>query len=344
MSLWVALAVALGMAVWAVKSRVDYLSLRKLVPAPANVPHADCMVVIPARNEGGVIERAAASLPHDTVLVVDDGSTDDTGERAKRAGAGVIKAPDLPRSAFGKSNACVAGARPLRSKWILFADADTWFEPRFLEAAVAEGEATNATFVSIYLQPTAASAIGRIAVPYAFSLFFSGTNPRSDPEGAFNGQCVLARRESYEFLGGHAAVQMQMVEDVRLAALASRHRLTFTLSRTDLGHVELRPWQDFERNARRFMVVNSRVGLQILAAALAWTAWLPALVWLAIDAEWLWAAGFFFLPALLLRPWYSSWKLALAAPLGIYAIFPLLWSGLTGAFSGRPMDWKGREI
>jgi glycosyltransferase involved in cell wall biosynthesis len=343
-SLWIALAVALGMLVWTAKSRIAYLGLTPIAPPAPDAPPADCMVVIPARNEEDVIERAVSSLPHDTVIVVDDGSTDATTDRARKAGAGVLPAPDLPRNTYGKSNACIAGARPLRCKWVLFADADTWFEPKFLEAAVALGEAANLTFVSIYLRPDAATTLGKLMVPYAFSLFFSGTSPRGDPEAAFNGQCVLARRETYEFLGGHAAVYTSQIEDMKLAALADRHRLTYALARTDLGHVELRPWKDFVRNARRFMIVNPRIGLQILAAALTWSAWLPALVWLLIDREWIWAAAFFLLPSLLLRIWYPSWKLALGAPLGIYAMLPLLWSGLTAAFSGRPLDWKGREI
>jgi glycosyltransferase involved in cell wall biosynthesis len=135
------------------------------------------MVVIPARNEEDVIERAVSSLPHDTVIVVDDGSTDATSDRARKAGAGVLPAPDLPRNTYGKSNACIAGARPLRSKWVLFADADTWFEPKFLEAAVALGEAANLTFLSIYLQPDAATTLGKLMVPYAFSLSFPALVP-----------------------------------------------------------------------------------------------------------------------------------------------------------------------
>src|SRR5208282_2219346 len=97
----------------------------------------DCMVVIPARNEEAVIGRAVRSLPPDTVIVVDDHSRDRTAEVAREAGAGVLPAPDLPRNGIGKSNACAAGARALTSRWVLFTDADTWFEPGFLDAAVA---------------------------------------------------------------------------------------------------------------------------------------------------------------------------------------------------------------
>ena len=55
--------------------------------APSNV-----IALVPAHNEGpriaAVVRAAARHLP---VLVVDDGSADDTGERAKAAGATVVR-------------------------------------------------------------------------------------------------------------------------------------------------------------------------------------------------------------------------------------------------------------
>jgi glycosyltransferase involved in cell wall biosynthesis len=55
------------------------------------------LLVIPARNESGRIEHvvaaARARLGPTTVLVVDDGSADDTAERAAAAGARVLRHP-----------------------------------------------------------------------------------------------------------------------------------------------------------------------------------------------------------------------------------------------------------
>ncbi|MGQ0428759.1 MAG: glycosyltransferase family 2 protein [Gammaproteobacteria bacterium] len=80
--------------------------------------------VIPARNEGPTIAGVIAPLVRHPligeVIVVDDGSTDDTAARARDMGACVIS---LPRNG-GKGAAMSQGVRAARHDVILFCDAD----------------------------------------------------------------------------------------------------------------------------------------------------------------------------------------------------------------------------
>lgn len=345
--LWAAIAVSFFFAAFFVKSRLNYLAIPKLAARPAGANPPDCMVIVPARNEEANIARVVKSFPHDTVIVVDDHSSDGTAEAARKAGAGVLTAPDLLGQAIGKSNACAAGARVLESRWILFADADTWFDPGFLDAAVACAEASGLSFLSVYLKSDLPTLAAQTLVPCAEALYFCGVNPRANPGAAFNGQCVLARREAYEFVGGHTAVVSSMIEDIKLAALAARHRMKFAIARTSMGHIRYHTdglWRGFERNAFRFVMISPWAGLTILLSASIAALWLPVLVLLLWEKLWAPPIVFGLLPWALLGAWYRNPLRALVAPFGIYGMFFVILNGFIAAVTGREIVWKGRAL
>lgn len=81
-------------------------------------------VVIPAFNEertvAGVVRAVIGHPLVNEIIVVDDGSTDETAARARAAGARVIELP----SNVGKAGAMDAGVRHASRDVILFLDAD----------------------------------------------------------------------------------------------------------------------------------------------------------------------------------------------------------------------------
>ena len=81
-------------------------------------------IVIPAKNEsaaiGKVVADAVARYPDVEVIVVDDGSTDDTATVAREAGAKVVQHPE----SLGNGAAVKAGARAATGELIAFMDGD----------------------------------------------------------------------------------------------------------------------------------------------------------------------------------------------------------------------------
>ena len=95
-------------------------------------------IIVPVYNARGYIDRCIASLAGQTypalqIILVDDGSTDGSGDVC-RAYAGTDERIEVVRRANGGASAARnTGLDRARGVWIAFADADDFFSPYYIE-------------------------------------------------------------------------------------------------------------------------------------------------------------------------------------------------------------------
>ncbi|WP_213600714.1 glycosyltransferase family 2 protein [Pseudoxanthomonas japonensis] len=95
-------------------------------------------VILPAKNEAGGLDRTlpalTACLPGIEIIVVDDGSTDDTAAIAAAHGATVLSSP----YSMGNGAAIKRGARAAKGDVLVFMDADGQHDPASIAALLAK--------------------------------------------------------------------------------------------------------------------------------------------------------------------------------------------------------------
>ncbi|MFD6169910.1 glycosyltransferase [Streptomyces coeruleorubidus] len=200
-------------------------------------------VVVPARDEAAVLPAALPSLLRQDypgraeVFLVDDGSTDGTGDLARELARGngglplTVSSPGEPPAGWtGKLWAVRHGiglARARDPEYLLLTDADIAHEPDSLRELVAAARAGGFDVVSQMARLRVESTWERFVVP-AFVYFFAQLYPfrRIGRKGtrtvAAAGGCVLLRTDAAERARIPDAIRHAVIDDVALARAVKR--------------------------------------------------------------------------------------------------------------------------
>lgn len=194
-----------------------------------------CSVVVAARDEEARIEDTVRHLLAQRgveleVIVVDDRSTDRTGEMLRGLAPQdprlrVERVEVLPDGWLGKCHACHIGAEAATGDWILFTDADCWLEQDVIARALIVAEREQAQHIALtpgITTGTLAARAWHLAFLVSLANWVSGVN-RDRPKahlgiGAFN----LVNREAYRRCGGYEALRLTVLDDLRLGLLLRR--------------------------------------------------------------------------------------------------------------------------
>lgn len=247
-SLGVSMQIALSCAWLAAVAWLIFRAFRQrnaLAPlAPQTGGGAHVVIIVPARDESQNIGRCIESLmalqyPANRlhVIVVDDGSVDDTADIAASLVVKhspritLLQAPALPSGWKGKPHACWLGAQEASrqgdAQWLCFIDADMHVEPLLMGSAVAAATRDPIDLLTLAARHELLSLAERLILPCGHYLLGFSQNLRrlqepGSTEVVASGQFMLARRSAYEHTGGHAAVRASICEDLELARLFKR--------------------------------------------------------------------------------------------------------------------------
>lgn len=301
------------------------------IELPPEWPTPLISVVVPARNEADTIRQCVEALlaqtyPNYEIIVVDDRSTDATGEILGEILCGaqddssesqddkgkeqaeqpkrfpplrVLQGEELPQDWAGKPHALIQGVQAARGEWLCFVDADTFASPESLVSVHSMAKTHRADMFTILTKQILGSFWEKVVLPVVFTALSFGfpaerVNDPDQPDAIANGQFILIRRRVYEAVGGHGAVKDRIDEDRALAEVVkgAGYRLVLAdgraLARTRMYASFSEMWEGWTKNI--FLGLEDRLGLLFLGASLGFFGALGLPAWLLAGAAW-WGRG-----------------------------------------------------
>jgi len=235
---WTALLGCIA-AFWVIQGTRTVHGMSRL-PRLANVtpsPEADCpyiSVIFAARNEAEKLSGALETLlamdyPRYEVVGVDDRSQDATPQildqfaRASQR-LKVVRVTELPPGWLGKPHALERAYEQASGDWLVFTDADVHFAPDSLRRAMALVQEKDLDHLTLIVHVDLKGFWETTAASY-FSLgfAFSGQPWRvSKPSSRYYlgvGAFQLLRRSTYQAIGTHRRLALEVVDDMKLGKL-----------------------------------------------------------------------------------------------------------------------------
>ncbi|HEV2315169.1 MAG TPA: glycosyltransferase [Candidatus Acidoferrales bacterium] len=269
---------------WILTAAVSYRGLTRIPvlsqAAPFDGPtFPRVSILFAARDEAAKLPEALASLlaldyPNYEVIAVDDRSEDATLEilnlfAQRDTRLKVAHISELPQGWLGKPHALERAYRESSGEWLVFTDADVQFAPDLLRRALAliwQEQSDHLTLLAGldlrgFWEPT---AVGYLGVCFALGVRpWRVSNPKSKVYmgvGAFQ----MIRRSTYEAIGTHRRLAMEVLDDMKLGKLVKQNGFRSGVAPSET-FLRIR-WQEGIGNVIKGMTKNMFAGFDFNVA------------------------------------------------------------------------------
>lgn len=259
---------------WSTRERLEADTARR------NETLDDVTVLIPARDEAHTLPRTLACLATQGrglgVVVVDDQSSDGTGDVAAAAGIEglrVVRGSPLPEGWTGKLWAQEQARPYIDRPLVLLLDADIALAPGTIATLRHQLVSRDLGLVSLMAELPMGGFWERLLLP-AFVFFFKLIYPfrlahaTGSRVAAAAGGCILLRAQALQAIGGFAALRDAIIDDCTLArrVKGAGFRLWIGLTRSAVSHRRYRGLGDIWRMVSRTAFTQLGYSWWLLAA------------------------------------------------------------------------------
>jgi glycosyltransferase involved in cell wall biosynthesis len=244
-------------------------------------------VILPARNEERYIARCLNSLlaqdySNFEIIAINDSSTDRTGEimrgYAKKDPRVIhINAPAKPDGWVGKNWACYQGYLRAKGEVLLFTDADTEHSSSAMSLAVGQLVSENLDALTAVPKLICSEFWTKITLPSLATFLHTRFSPLrvNDPNtktGYFFGSFFAITKTTYEAVGTHEGVRLELVEDGALGGKVKEGKFKLKMVRGEkqIQAVWARDLPTLWHGLRRLvipLVYQNKSGAYMMAAA-----------------------------------------------------------------------------
>jgi glycosyltransferase involved in cell wall biosynthesis len=201
---------------------------------------ADCpsvSILFAARDETQKLPAALATFlkmdyPRYEIVAVNDRSQDDTEQILSNAAENnprlkIFSVKDLPDGWLGKPHALQKAYEQSTGEWLIFTDADVQFAPSLLRSSIALAQKNGWDHLTLSGRTDMFTFGEKLAMTFFSLAFLMGVRPWrvSDPRSsafAGIGMFQLIRRSTYEAIGTHRRLAMEVVDDMKLGKLVKQ--------------------------------------------------------------------------------------------------------------------------